>query len=164
MSDKGWVAIDRQIQENPIWIEDSPFCRRAAWIDLILMANHSDNTVIMNGNPVIVNRGQFITSEKKLAAKWNWSRDKVHRFILLLVELGMIHKESTSRYTIVTLINYSKFQNMRTTNKATDKASHKATNKATDKAQTTMNNNDNNEEQIEQLSYEELNKRVGDDW
>ena len=35
----GWISIHRKIQDNLIW-NDKPFNRGAAWIDLLLLANH----------------------------------------------------------------------------------------------------------------------------
>lgn len=38
----GWIKIHRDILYHEIW-SDKPFSKGQAWIDLILMANHSDN-------------------------------------------------------------------------------------------------------------------------
>lgn len=38
----GWIKIHRDILYHEIW-SDKPFSKGQAWIDLILLANHSDN-------------------------------------------------------------------------------------------------------------------------
>ena len=37
----GWIKIHRDILYHEIW-SDKPFSKGQAWIDLILLANHSD--------------------------------------------------------------------------------------------------------------------------
>lgn len=73
--------------ENEIWTEDDPFDRRSAWIDLIMMANIKTKTIIYRGHTLSIKRGQVYTSTRKLASRWNWSRDKVFRYLKLLEEL-----------------------------------------------------------------------------
>ena len=41
-SQQGWIALNRKIVENPMWLSE-PFSRSHAWIDLILLANHKPN-------------------------------------------------------------------------------------------------------------------------
>jgi hypothetical protein len=38
----GWIAIDRKLLDSLIWNDDEPFNKRAAWIDLLMMANYED--------------------------------------------------------------------------------------------------------------------------
>lgn len=141
-NEKGWVKIYRDIQDNELWKSDEPFDKRAAWIDLISMANHKDNEIVFNGNAVVVKKGQLITSELKLAKKWHWSKDKVRRYLSLLKRLGMITKECTTKCTTITLVNYSKFQGERTTDNTTNKTRHKTADNTADDTQTRMIKND----------------------
>ena len=46
--DKGFIALYRDILDHWIWTDNQPFDRRSAWIDLLLMVNHSDNTILSN--------------------------------------------------------------------------------------------------------------------
>lgn len=141
----GYVSIHRKIWANPIWDTSEPFDKRSAWVDLILLANHERKEIVFDGNVLTVEKGQFITSEVKLANRWHWKRDKVHKYLMLLVKLGMITKKSTSRSTTVTIVNYEKFQVKSTSNRATTRATTGASLGATTGAQTIMNNNNNNE-------------------
>lgn len=127
MADKGWIKLYRDIQDNVLWQSDEPFDSKSAWIDLLLMANHKDREVLFNGEAVIVKQGQFITSELKLAKKWHWSKNRVRRYLLMLIKFGMITKESTAKRTTITLVNYSKFQGERTTSGTTDGTSNETT-------------------------------------
>ena len=123
---KGWIKIHRQITDSEIWDSEEPFDRRSAWIDLIIMVNHQDKRIIFNGLPMIVRRGQVITSIRKLADRWNWSRDRVSRYLSLLESLGMITKKSDKNKTLLTLVKYSFFQDVHDSDKDSDEYSNKA--------------------------------------
>jgi hypothetical protein len=58
----GWIKIHRDILYHEIW-SDKPFSKGQAWIDLILMANHSDNKCMVGNKVEEIKRGSFITSE-----------------------------------------------------------------------------------------------------
>ena len=68
------------------------------------------------------------------------------RYLTLLESEGMVYKECIGNGTLLTLVNYGKYQGGRdtngATNEATDEATSEATNGATSGAQTIMNKND----------------------
>lgn len=105
----GWIKIHRQIQNCLIW-DDKPFNMASAWIDLLLLANHEDKETIFDKKPVLVKRGQRITSVRELSARWGWGKDKTLRFLRLLESEKMIVKESDSRRTLLTIVNYGFYQ------------------------------------------------------
>ena len=105
----GWIKIHRQIQNCLIW-DDKPFNMASAWIDLLLLANHKDKETIFDKKPILVKRGQRITSVRELSARWGWGKDKTLRFLRLLESEKMIVKESDSRRTLLTIVNYGIYQ------------------------------------------------------
>lgn len=105
----GWIKIHRQIQNCLIW-DDKPFNMASAWIDLLLLANHEDKETIFDKKPILVKRGQRITSVRELSARWGWGKDKTLRFLRLLESEKMIVKESDSRRTLLTIVNYGIYQ------------------------------------------------------
>ena len=74
---EGWIKTYRKIQDCWIWQIDESFDKRSAWIDLLLSANHKDVKIPFNGELILVERGQFITSVRKLSEKWKWNKDRV---------------------------------------------------------------------------------------
>ena len=110
MSEIGWIKLYRQIRENSIWDSEEPFDRRSAWIDLIMMVNHEDKRILFDGKMVTVKAGQKITSVRKLSDRWNWSKNKTLRFLNLLEQENMLIKESDHNRTLLTIVNYGKFQ------------------------------------------------------
>lgn len=143
MADKGWIKLNRKIQDHWVW-SDHEFA--FAWIDLLLMVNHEDKRILVNKVPVVIKRGQTLTSIKKLSARWGWGRDRVYRFLRALECDNMLTRVSTSNGTTLTVVNYSKFQNRsntdEATNKTTDKTSDKTADKTTGKTQTRIYKND----------------------
>ena len=80
----GWVSIHRKLWDNWIW-KDKPFSKGQAWIDILLMVNHSPNKIYFHDELIEVDRAERITSETKLSERWGWSRTKVRNFLELLV-------------------------------------------------------------------------------
>ena len=156
--DKFWIKIHRKIQDTAIWESDEPFDYRSAWIDLLMEANISNKDIVYQGRVIKVKRGDVYTSIRKLARRWHWSRDKTSRYVNLLEKLGMIKRnDSVKCATLLTLVNYGKYQDKadtdKATNKSTDKDKGKATDKDTDKALLkNIQNTDNKEKREEPAS------------
>ena len=83
--DKGWIKLHRKIRDNTIWQSREAFDRRSAWVDLLLMVNHEDRTIILkNGRAVVLHPGQTFTSYEHLKERWHWGgRTRVKRFLTL---------------------------------------------------------------------------------
>ncbi len=150
MTKQGWISLHRKIQEHWLWA-DKPFSKGQAWIDLLLLANHSDNKFLLGNELVEVKAGSFITSEVKLMERWGWGKSKTRAFLDMLQKDSMIVKESDRKKTTITIVNYGDYTNLKTTDRPqTDR-------KQTDNrliADTNNNdNNDNNENNDNKLSY-----------
>ncbi len=143
----GWISIHRQIQSHWVW-EDKPFSKGQAWIDLLMMANHTDKKILLGNELVEVKAGSFITSELKLADKWGWSKTKVRSFMALLENDKMIVQKKDRKKTTITIENYSDFQVLET-----EKKPQKDHKKTTKKPQKNTNNNVNNDNNINNILY-----------
>lgn len=116
----GWIRLYRKLQECWVWEDKEPFDKRSAWIDLLLTANHADAKLLFNGELITVQRGQILTSVRKLSVKWKWSVNKVYRFLKLLERDKMLQKESNKDRTLLTIVNYSVYQGGEYTNGNSD--------------------------------------------
>ena len=96
--------------DNPLYKQKRKFSKFEAWIDILLSVNHKEGKVLIDYSVETVKRGEFITSEVKLANKWNWDRKTVRKFLTLLQQEEMILKSSTKRWTSITVINWDKYQ------------------------------------------------------
>lgn len=130
-----WIKIYRKIRDTAIWNNDEPFDYRSAWIDLIMEANVKPNTFIYKGQPITVNRGEYYTSIRKLSLRWHWSKDKVNRFLKMLIKLDMIRKHKNIRCaTLLTIVNYSNYQNVTDSDKDRRKDARKDSDKDSDES------------------------------
>ena len=132
----GWIKLYRQLQHNPIWQSNEPFSRRDAWIDLLLLANHEERVIIVNGKKKVIGEGQHWTSYRILADRWPWSYEKVRRYFALLNELDMVRTTVTPNGSLVTIVNYSFFQSGRVTKCDTNDSAGDRTDDRTDVRQT----------------------------
>lgn len=107
--DKGWIKLYRSVEDNWVWNE-KPFDRKSAWIDLLLMVNHEERTVAIGNQLVTVKPGQKWTSLTKLADRWGWSIKKTRNFLNMLQSDGMVYVHSSPKGTLVTIVNYLKYQ------------------------------------------------------
>lgn len=156
MAEIGWISVHRKIRDCIIWTDNEPFDRRSAWIDLLLMANHEEKRIIFNGDPITVGMGQRITSMRKLAERWHWSRDRVKRYLDLLEGEQMITKKCDNTKTLLTIVNYEKYQGDCDTDKpqtsppTRPQASHRQVHRQV------TNNNENNENNENKKIYGEF--------
>jgi hypothetical protein len=109
----GFILLHRKLREHFLW-QDKPFSKGQAWIDMLLLANHSDNEVLYGNQITEINRGSFIRSERQLAASWGWSRKRVQTFLVLLEKGTMIAKKRDQKASHITILNYDKYQISRT--------------------------------------------------
>lgn len=116
MSDKGYIKLYRQIQDCWIW-DTGKFDKRSAWIDLLILANHSEKKIAFNGECISIGKGQYLTSIRSLAERWGWSKSTVSEFLALLESDLMIKKESDKFRTLLTVINYEVYQGVTDTNR-----------------------------------------------
>lgn len=108
---EGWISIYRKLQDHWIWKSTEPYDKRSAWLSLLFKANYKDTTVSFNGKIVDIKKGSFITSELKLSQQWGWSRKKVRNFLERLEVEKMLTKNSTTKYTTITIENWELYQN-----------------------------------------------------
>jgi len=112
---KGWITIWRKITDSEIWIQE-PW-RLKTWLYFLLEANHSEKKKygqrLARGQIYISSieelckevgcrRGYIINNPSVNSMKhfWKWLRDK-----------QMVDTKKTTRGSIVSIINYQKYQN-----------------------------------------------------
>lgn len=105
----GYIKLYRSIQGNFLW-DKKPFDKPRAFIDLLLLANHTDNTIVINGKTTVIKRGQYHTSRKKLADRWGWDVKTVDRFLGILKNAEMVTYMGDPFGITLTIENYSLYQ------------------------------------------------------
>lgn len=109
---QGYIKLYRSIFNHWLW-QDKPFSRGQAFVDLILLANYKDRKELYKDELIVKKRGDVNLSIIYLEERWGWSRNKVTRFLSVLENDEIIKKSSTFKGTIITVLNYEKFQSDR---------------------------------------------------
>ncbi|HCX9903690.1 TPA: DnaD domain-containing protein [Staphylococcus aureus] len=156
----GWISIDRSIQNHWLFKEKRTFSKFEAWIYLLMEANHSKAKVPIGNQIVTFERGQRLTSILTLSDLFNWSRFKVKTFLDLLESDGMLEVKTTSKYTLITIVNYDFYQSEQGRNqhqndiKPTSKQHQSNINPTSKQHQTNTNNNDNKDNNEKNVNNE----------
>ena len=121
MSERGWIKLHRQLQDNPLWLSE-PFSRSQAWIDLMILANHKPGYVRVRGRRILVDVGCVARAQKTLAGRWQWSRGKVQRFLKELEIDGQIEQVTSHDFKVIKLCNYKHYQSTDSKNGSPDES------------------------------------------
>ena len=84
-----WFAVNREFTSDKRWLSE-PFTKGQAWIDLIGLARHTAGFMNLHKGSLWLERGQLAWSDAGLVARWQWSRNKVRKFMISLENDGLI--------------------------------------------------------------------------
>lgn len=103
----GWIKLQRDIMDH--WIaQDSEYL--AVWIRMLSEANFETQTKMFNGQVITVERGQFIFGLDSYAEKTKVSVMRLRRLVDLLEKHQMINRVRNSKYSLISIVNYDKYQ------------------------------------------------------
>lgn len=127
MMAEGWVKLHRKLMDNDLW-KEKPFSRGQAWVDLIMLASHKDKEFLFDSAYLPIQKGEIITSKRKLGTRWGWSNSKVDKFLDELEKVKMLSVKSDTKKSTLKITNYEQYQGFdsiyeveKTTGKATRK-------------------------------------------
>lgn len=101
----GYIRLYRKLLQNTIWRSRSAALKVVA-ITCLLKANFKDNYW---GN-ILIKRGSFITSQRKLAQECNINRETLRGCFSTLKDTHFITHKHTHSYSIITICNYESYQ------------------------------------------------------
>ena len=130
---QGFIALFRQFTEWE-WYDDANTMR--LFIHCLLLANYKDK----KWRGKLIKRGSFITSLSKLAHSLKLSKMQIRNSLSKLKTTGEITHVGTPEYSIITVLNYTSYQD-RTTHRITDE---QHTKEQTSNTRVTTTNNRNN--------------------
>lgn len=111
----GWISLHRKLQEHEIYAD--PYMLKL-WIHCLLKASHKERNQLVGNQVVNLEVGQFITGRKALANEFNKGAKDVHiisestlwRWLLLFEQLQMLNIKKTTKYSVVTVVNWCEYQ------------------------------------------------------
>lgn len=107
----GFIAMQREALEHPLF-KGNPD-RFYAWFWLVAKAAWKPIRFDLNGRTITIQRGELCYSRSQLAAAWKWSGSAVERFLTRLETEQMIGRATGQGRTIITISNYSKYQDIK---------------------------------------------------
>lgn len=106
----GWIKVWRKLLDDPVWTAE-PFTKGQAWIDLLLLAQGTDNETEINGKVVKFEAGTVYVSVLELSNRWKWSRNKVNSFLDRAQKEAMIRTvKRTPHGTAITIEKWALYQ------------------------------------------------------
>lgn len=104
----GFFTVHRATFEHPLFKDD--MSRLGAWVWLIGNACWKPTKFDISGKIVTLERGQLCVSVRQLAEQWGMSKSAVDRFLTRLETGTMIERDAGHGKLIITVCNYSKYQ------------------------------------------------------
>lgn len=100
---EGWIKLHRKMLVWE-WFDDSEMIQ--LFIYLLISVNHKPK----RWHGITVERGQIITSPIALAKELKSTPKRIRARIEKLIKCGVLGKQTTNKYTILTICNYDKYQ------------------------------------------------------
>lgn len=164
-----YIKLDRGLKNNSLWLE-KPFSKGQAWVDLLMLAQGIEMDKHYRGQIQHMKPGVVYTSILYLTKRWGWSRNKVYRFLELLIKDKMIAVQGrtlndttnrtrnetyngTTNGTIITIENWELYQNVETNNDTKNETSNGTTKRTS--------NGTHNRKHIRESNKEKAEKNKG---
>lgn len=109
MANQGFITLHRKLLDNPIATNDGLF---RLFVVLIMMASYEDKQVTWNGKEITLKRGQFIAGRFSLAEKLGLNPNTLYKRLQTLRRMGLIATMSNNRFTLITIVKYSQYQDV----------------------------------------------------
>ena len=107
MSAPGWIKVHRALLDH--WCSTEPEAL-AVWVRLLCEANFESKKSMINGCLIDVERGQLVFGLDAFSKKSGVSVSKLRRIISMLESDGMISRQKTSKYSLISIACYDKYQ------------------------------------------------------
>ena len=154
MTDRGFIVLDRAMSDWQWWDNTNGL---GLWIHILVDANWKDGWFMGDRIP----RGSFATSIKRLSEETDLSEKCVRNWLKKFESAGQISVKGTNRYTLITVINYAKYQDVtlekgeQDTEQDTKQITDQSTEQDTDNRTNKQSNNKKKEEITNVISKKE---------
>ena len=109
----GWIKVHRQTLDNG-WLKNHRLW--VFWSYCLLKAAHANINVTVGFQRVPLETGQFIYGRDKAAAELDMTVRQVRTCLDCLKDAGNVTIKTTSRFSIITVVNWDSYQDIKTEN------------------------------------------------
>lgn len=103
----GWLKLYRSILDSAVF-QDAEILK--VWIWLLCNVAFEQHDTICYGKVITLKPGQIATGRKKISQCTDLNENKVYRALNALKSLGNIEIKATNKYSIITVVNWDKYQ------------------------------------------------------
>ena len=156
MSKQGYIKLYRQITDTPVWADSD---KLKLWLMCLMKATHDEKTQVVGNQIIELKAGQFITGRSALSDEFNRDVKKdrrvdgltLFRWLSFFEKMEMLNIKKTNKYSLVTVLNWDKYQGQRTSNE------QQLNNKRTsNEQQLNTNKNDKNVKNVKNEKKEDI--------
>ena len=139
----GWLKLYRSILDSAVF-QDPEVLK--VWIWLLCNVAFEQHDTMCYGKVIHLKPGQIATGRKKIAQCTDLNETKVYRALTVLKSLGNIEIKATNKYSIITVVNWDKYQeeNGKRTSSEQQTNSKKTSEEQQDDSKTTQHKNGKN--------------------
>jgi hypothetical protein len=117
---EGYIKVYRKVMCNPLWYDPDLF---RLWMYCLMKASHKERKILIEKQEVILNSGQFVTGRFSLQQEFNQGiplRKQIKDTTLWgwlkkLESMGNIDIKSSNKYSVISIVNWSEYQESLTT-------------------------------------------------
>lgn len=155
----GWFKFHRKTFENPMIMKDTDTL--SVWVWLLGNATFDERRVLFGGVDRKLNKGELVTTAKFIANELKINESKVNRILKMLENEKQIEKQTTSRNTLIYIVNWEKYQSdekqneKQVTNECKTNEEQMKDERQTSEEQMTTIQESNNDKNIENEKEEE---------
>jgi len=103
----GWIKIHRNILKNP-WMNNANVL--GTWVYILLNVAYQPEDVVFEGKRITLQPGQGLFKFNEMAKILGIPKSTLYRVIELFKSEKQIEKQSSPRNTLVTVVNWEKYQ------------------------------------------------------
>lgn len=107
-TENGYIKLHRSLLKKG-FCQDSEYVH--LWVYLLLRASYCQKEFLFNGQLIKLLPGQFLAGRNKISAETGISSSKVQRILKCLEIEHQIEQQMTNKFRIITICNWSKYQN-----------------------------------------------------
>lgn len=156
MPKQGYIKLYRQITDTPVWADSD---KLKLWLMCLMKATHDEKTQVVGNQIIELKAGQFITGRAALSDDFNRDVKKdrrvdgltLFRWLSLFEKMEMLNIKKTNKYSLITVLNWDKYQGRRTSNEQ-----QLNNNRTSDEQQLNTNKNDKNVKNVKNEKKEDI--------
>jgi len=111
----GYIKLHRKILNDPIFLNPGLL---QLFLYCLLRSNHNEQEFNQRKKTIIIKRGTFLCGLKKLSEYLHCNQNTLYKRLQTLKSLRYIDIQTTNKFSIISIVNYEKYQNRNSKNRA----------------------------------------------